>query len=169
MTVATSDELTTKKTAAATRMPGRSPGTKWTASPERGTPVSRSSTSALAVTEIAYWQLLNSSLTGGLRRTTSAAKLAPPNAATAQAGPATSSVANANVPDVVTSPSTPRVTTLRGIISPAKAQTEKSATSAVSIRPRWSPSRAKTAAMHANPTQITRVTYAVKGGSLSAR
>ena len=130
--------------------------------------MSSSSTSALAATEITYWQPLNSSLTGGLRWQTSAAKLAPPKAAIAHAGPATSSVANANVPEVVTSPSTPRVTTFSGIISPAKAQTVKRATSAVNIRPRWTPSSAKTTAPQARPRPMTRATYTLKGGSLSA-
>src|SRR6185295_16577716 len=122
MTVATSTELTTKKTEAAARMPGRSSGAKWNSAPTRGTPVRKCSATAAAVIVIAYWLLLKSSLVGALPRMASAAKLAPTSATNAQAGPATSMAANANVVEVVTSPSTPRVTTLSGTSSPISAQ-----------------------------------------------
>src|SRR4051812_30843703 len=114
MTVATSTELTTKKTEAAARMPGRSEGAKWNSAPTRGAPVSRFSVTAAAVSVIAYWLLLNSSLVGALPRIESAAKLAPTSATNAHAGPATSIAAKAKVVEVVTSPSTPRVTTFSG-------------------------------------------------------
>ena len=63
---------------------------------------------------------------GALPRMASAAKLAPTSATNAQAGPATSMAANAKVVEVVTSPSTPRVTTFSGTSSPISAQAAKS-------------------------------------------
>jgi hypothetical protein len=93
-----------------------------------------------------------------LRWIRSAAKLAQISATIAQAGPATSSAANAKVVEVVTSPSAPRVTTLREISSPANAQTAKSMTSAVNSRERLSPSRAKTTAQQSTPRTMTPVT-----------
>ena len=164
--MATSEELTRKKTVAAARMPGRSEGAKWNCSPTRGTSVKAPSTSAAAVSVITYCEALNSSLSGALRWMTSAAKLAQISATTAHAGPAASRAANAKVVEVVTSPSAPRVTTFSEISSPANAQAAKSMTSGVSSRERLLPSREKTATQHNAPIAATRKTYALSGGSL---
>ena len=124
----------------------------------RGTPVRACSTSALAVSVTTYCEALKRSLSGALRWIRSAAKLAQIRATTAQAGPATSSAAKANVVEVVTSPSAPRVTTFNEMSSPANAQTANSMTSGVNSRERLSPSRTKTTAQHNAPRMMTPVT-----------
>ena len=124
----------------------------------RGTSVKTASTAAAAVSEITYCEALNSSFSGALRWMTSAAKLAQISATTAHAGPATSRIANANVVEVVTSPSAPRVTTFSEISSPANAQPANSMTSGVSSRERLLPSREKTAMQHNAPIVATKKT-----------
>jgi hypothetical protein len=139
-------------------MPGRSLGAKWNSASMRGTPVSPSNTSALAVSVTTYCAALKRSLSGALRWIRSAAKLAQIRATIAQAGPATSSAAKAKVVEVVTSPSAPRVTTLREISSPANAQTANSMTSAVNSLSRLLPSLTKTNAQQSAPRMMTPVT-----------
>ena len=107
-TAATSDVLTMKKTAAAARIAGRSSGAKWNW-PSRGTSVSRPSTRAAASTAIEYCAMLNAILCAGLRRIRSAMRLASSSPASATSAPPAISIANANVVDVVVSPSEPRV------------------------------------------------------------
>jgi hypothetical protein len=124
----------------------------------RGTPVSASSASQLAASAIAYCDALNSNLGAALRWTRSAAALAQTRETTAQAGPAITSPARANVADVVTSATAPRLTALSEISSPAKAHSASSMTCGVISRERFAPSWAKTAAQHAAPRTMTPVT-----------
>ena len=108
ITAATSDVLTMKKTSAAAMIAGRSPGAKWN-SPARGTSLSSISTRPAATTEMAYCARLNAILWAGLRRSTSATRLASRRPASAVSTPPAISSATANVVDVVVSPSAPRV------------------------------------------------------------
>ena len=161
--------LTRKKTAAASRMPGRSVGSE--VGSRRARAARRSAARARrrrAATVIAYWHALKSSLMGALRRDASASTLAPTERHEAHAGPATSIAANANVVEVVTSPSAPRVTTFSGTkLADEARRAKKTSTSGGAETARRAPSTDEDHLRHSRADRDDGGDVAWSGGSLS--
>ena len=158
----TSALLTTKKTVATARMGIRSIGPNGSA-PSRGMSVSVTRTSDAAATETEYWAALKAIFLTGLPLIVSATMLAPTRPASATAGPPASISASAKQVEVVTSPSDPRVWTLRGTISPTSAQRAKRPSSGVRSWSSVSTPLPMTTTAHAIPAATTRVTYRSSG------